>query len=965
MIRFQADNWQRQTHPAAGPLLLSRAVAIGLIASLGVGVAASPAFSAPRAGIQARPPVGATPPVVDRRIPRIVDVGVLSRGPGGAARAPGRLASPARVLDTYPRDGGTHISPNAILYFAFDEPTSKSGSVSVADLDSAGLPLLNLDSPTWSALGDTMFVRPSAPMTRGHQCGMKLNTIVFPDTILSDPSGVQYFRILPWPKLERVPNTGPFSSVTLVPGTTVPVSTNVRELNNSAVTFTSARIEFWDSPTATFGSGPSPSPLSSSTVPFHVTVSRSGSAQLTLPVTLPTSLARTAASGRLGLRITYTGSDELGSPITFEANSSATLSAPPDTLLSMSPALVTSAIASNLVVQSAYLETPFPGAVFAAGDTVRARGVVTGIGTGAFRAVFYLDGNAVAMEVGYMESGRPVTVEPEGPIVSRRFGEHRFQFVVETPQNVSSPPITFLCVPPANGVLMPAAEVLEGDSVAAPPPPSRLTLGGTYMVVGKSEFRDEEASGIAWSAWNAKYDVTKTGALEANVLWRLRVDDVENGSASPEQAKVRYTAPGGSVEWGDVTPSIAKDAPLFASPVPRRSAQAAWSGSAAGTLEGFVAFDSHPRSAYGPIQTVSSDLYAGRLTRKVGGDRFLASLYGGYAHDDPTPGSLDSVTTAHAVYGGMGRVAFAGDWTLLGDVATVRHKAIEGVDPGRSRTGVRGELKGEVAGFGAKAEAFRYQPDLATTLNPYAISDRRGMAAELSRDVTEWRFFANYRTEKPDQDMGVAPVIRVDRWSVGGQLKLNQVSFVIPSLIRIQHHGENTDFSMSRVAGELIIGEKYGGETRARIDLTRFDDPKGVNAKRFVGSGSLVTTRKHTETITSTLSGGLEHNEEEDLKLTDKTLQGALEMRWEAVRGKLLVIPLVTYYDRNTASINLDQERITARLQLALLRVPKLGENALSIEGRMDRYKTSGSSETESREGSVQISFGQRFGLLP
>jgi hypothetical protein len=239
------------------------------------------------------------------------------------------------------------------------------------------------------------------------------------------------------------------------------------------------------------------------------------------------------------------------------------------------------------------------------------------------------------------------------------------------------------------------------------------------------------------------------------------------------------------------------------------------------------------------------------------------------------------------------------------------------------------------------------------------------MAAELSRDVTEWRFFATYRTEEPDEVVGASPVVRVDRWSLGGELKLNQVSFVIPSFIRIQHRGDNTDFSMSRVAGELIIGEKYGGQTRARIDLTRFDDPKGVNAKRLVGSGSLVMTRKHTETVTSTLSGGIEHDELEELNLTDQTIQGALEVRVEAIRGKLLVTPLITYYDRDQVSINLDQEQLTGRLQISLLRVPKLGENALSIEGRIDRYQTSGYLETESTEGSVQISFGQRFGIVP
>ena len=953
----------------------------------------SPAHSAPRksaptreapwakvAGQEATPSRGAaTPPAAGVKTQPAVAPKVPPRWPGSPAvrppvriigagvvrRAPGAETSFPQVLDSYPRDGATRILPGALLYYVFDQPTLKSGSFSVADLDSAGLPLLNLDTPIWSALGDTVYIKPSAPMERGHLHGMLVNTIFATDsTASSDVGGIRNFRIISWPKLERVPSDAAFSSVTLVPGTPIPVTTNVRELNGNGVAFTSARIEFWDSPSMTLNGGPGASPLATVTVPIAQSVPQSGSARLTLPVTLPVSLARSAASGRLGLRIIYQGFEETGAPVTFESNSSLSLSAPSDTLLSMSPALVTPAIAANIVVQAAYLELPIPGAVYAAGDTVLARGVVTGIGTGAFRAVFYLDGNAVAMEEGYMESGRPVVVEPRGPIVSRRFGEHRFQFVVESPQSVGAQPVTFLCVPPANGVIMPPSEVVGADSVVTPPPPSKLKLDGTYLLVGKSEYRDEEAAGIAWSAWNARYDVTKTGALEANVLWRLRADDPENGSASPEQVKARYSMTNGSVEWGDVTPSIAKDAPLFASSVPRRSAQATWSGTPAGTIEGFIALDSHPRSSAGTITAIRSDLYAGRVSRNFAGERFLASLYGGYTHDDPTPGSVDSVVTASATYGGMGRVSFANDWTLLGDVATVRHRAIEGVDPGRSRTAVRGELKGEVAGFGAKAEGFRYQPDLATTLNPYAISDRRGMAAEISRDVTQWRFFAAYRTEEPAEAVGLAPVIHVDRWSFGGKLTLNQASFVLPQFTRIEHRGDNTDFSMSRVSGDLVVGEALGGQTRARIDLTRFDDPKGVNAKRFVGSGSVVTTRKHTEGITSTISAALEHDESEDLNLTDQTIQAALEIRWEAIRGKFLVIPLLTYYDRDMATINLDQRQATGRLQFALLRIPKLGENALSIEGRIDKYQTSGTSETKSTEGSVQISFGQQFRVV-
>jgi hypothetical protein len=63
---------------------------------------------------------------------------------------------------------------------------------------------------------------------------------------------------------------------------------------------------------------------------------------------------------------------------------------------------------------------------------VLTRAVVTGIGTGPFRVVFYLDGNPIAMEEGFMENGRPVTIEAQGPIPSRRLGERRFQAVVES-----------------------------------------------------------------------------------------------------------------------------------------------------------------------------------------------------------------------------------------------------------------------------------------------------------------------------------------------------------------------------------------------------------------------------------------------------------------------------------------------------------------------------------------------------
>ncbi len=902
---------------------LLRAVAVGLVASVGAGLTAPPRADAARHV----------------------------------------TASYPQVLDSYPRDGATRVPPNATIYYVFDQPTQKRGSFEVVDLDSLGQPHLNLDPPTWSALGDTAYLHPSQPMTVGHKHGMLVDTIFATDSTASNNvGGIRYFRIFARARVERYPSGAGLSSVTLVPEVPVPVGVTARELNDDTAFFTSARIEFWAVTGATLGGGSSPTPLSTTVIPVAQRVPRLGTARLSAPVTLPRDLARNASTGRLGLRVMFDGTDETGSPVTFEALSS-TVASPPDTFLTMTSALVMPGIASNVVVQSAFMERPLPGAVYAAGDTVRARAVVTGIGTGPFRAVFYLDGSAVAMEEGYMESGRPVTVEPRGPIVSRRLGEHRLHFVVESPQNIAAQPLTFLCVPPPNGVYLPPMGAAAKDSVTSPPTaPSRLALESTYLLVGKSGFRDEEAASIAWSAWKGRYSVSKTGSLEANVLWRLRLDDRQNGSGVPEQVRVGYKMEGASVEWGDITPNVAANAPLFASPVPRRSAQAAWAGSPLGDLQGYMALQSRPRSSAGSIAELRSDLYAGRLSHSFANERLLASLYGGYTHDESARGPAVVATRASATYGGTGRVTLPGDWSLLGDVATVRHRAIEGVDPGRSRTAVRGELKGGFAGFSARAEGFRYQPDLATPLNPYAISDRKGGAAELARDLTNWRFFGSFRREEPAEKLGSSPNIRVDRYTFGGSLKLNQVSFVTPTLIRIQNRGPNTKFTESRASGELVIGERYGGETRARMDIAVLDDNLGVNARRVVTSGSIVSTRKETEGVTSTISAGLEREELKDLSLTNQTIQAAVEVRWEAVRSRFLITPLLTYLDRRYDITTNREKRMSGRLQLTLVRVPGLGESALSLEGRVDKVDLTGLVDDKSTEGSVQISFGQRDG---
>ena len=58
----------------------------------------------------------------------------------------------------------------------------------------------------------------------------------------------------------------------------------------------------------------------------------------------------------------------------------------------------------------------------------------------------------------------------------------------------------------------------------------------------------------------------------------------------------------------------------------------------------------------------------------------------------------------------------------------------------------------------------------------------------------------------------------------------------------------------------------------------------------------------------------------------------------------------------------LGQERFTGRLQLTWVRVPGLGDNALSLEGRIDRLDLQDPVDDTTVEGSVELSIGQRFG---
>jgi hypothetical protein len=871
-------------------------------------------------------------------------------------------AAPAQVA-TNPRDGATHVSPNVGLAIVFDQPTGKSGIFSVADLDSSSAPV-QLLSPQWSALGDTVYLTPTQPLILGHLYGMRVKQIYATDGVTAGIDlPIVTFRVFARALLEPIPTGSDFSSVTLVPGVSTPISVNVRERNDDAATITTARADFYAGPLPPGNYGFEVVPLRSITTPFRAMVPRSGSARLTVPVTLPPDLARQIPGGIMGFGLTLEGVDELGLPVVLHAISG-TVATPTDTVTTVAPAQIVPAMASNAAIHSIALEAPLPGAAIAAGDTVRVRAVVTGSGTGSFRVVVTLDSDPIAMEDGYMESSRPVTIEMRGPIPSRRLGEHRLHVVVEWPQNVAARPLTIVCMPPPSGIAPPPtpadAETLRTE--VPPRAPSALTLEATYLALGKSEFRDEEAAGLAWTAWRARYAISPTAELTGNATWRLRMDDPENGSGTPEQVELRLGLSRGSAAVGDLAPSLAQDAPLLASPVPRRGAEVEWRKTPLGDLQGFVALDSRPRSAAGAIDEPRSDLYAARLAHAFASDKLKAALYGGYVHDDPTAGAPDSVVRAQALYGGSGSAALGPSWTLAGDLVTVRHRTIEGIEPGRSRTAVRGTLHGVVAGFETSAEGFRHAPDMATSLNPYALSDREGGSARLEHDLANWRFFGGYRSERPVED-GDAPSVHVSRWNFGGRLKLNQVSWVTPEFIRLQHHGAASQLRESRAATELVIGEQYEGQTRARIDLALFEDDLAENARRLVTSGSLVSTRRRGS-VTSTISAGAEVNEFQDLNLTDQTIQAALEIRWEAIRGVFLVTPFVSWLDREWDTLAQREERLAGRLQLTWVRVPHLGDNTLSIEGRVDRRNLQGPVPDDTVEGGVQISFGQRIGIL-
>jgi hypothetical protein len=300
------------------------------------------------------------------------------------------------------------------------------------------------------------------------------------------------------------------------------------------------------------------------------------------------------------------------------------------------------------------------------------------------------------------------------------------------------------------------------------------------------------------------------------------------------------------------------------------------------------------------------------------------------------------------IYGGMATVDLPGAWTLLGDVATVHHRAPEGPPlvgtESSSRTGWRSEVRGTAKGFAALAQAFSYQPALATALNPYALEDRRGGFAQLERSFLKYHFTGSFRSEQPSHVEGQEPVVRVQTY------------------IRVRHKGTNTDFTEERIGGDYTASEVLGGRTTARFDATFLNDPIRAETKRRVVSGSVVSTRRHPGRVVSTITFGFEQSSSA-LNLTDTTVQGSFEARWEAVAGRFLVTPFVSGATRHYELLGTKEDRYSAHLQLAFLRVPGFGENAVSLEGRVDRVQHLAPARAKDLDGSVQLTIGQRFSV--
>jgi hypothetical protein len=872
-------------------------------------------------------------------------------------------AQPA-VVATYPAQGAERVPASAILVFTFDRPTAKHVAYSVADLDpSSGGGLITTAPDRWSPAGDTLYITPLTPLAFGHLFGMKLNLVQDADSsIYANPAyynEVYYFTTAAQARVERVQGN---VNLSLTPDVTLPASVPVRELAGTDVLFTSARVQFLPSSnvanTDITPLDDSVTPLYEYTLPIGTYLRRNGATSLVAPVTLPRSVARTIDQGILGVRLTFYGTDETGSAVIVDA----VFRVDPATI-STHQASVLPPIASDVLIQSATLEWPLHGAVIAAGDTILPRAVVTGNGTGPFRAAFLMDGDIISIEEGYMEAGRPVEVRMRGPIPTRRLGEHRIQFQVETPQLFAANPISIICALPSG--LTPGPPKITDEEAPAPARPPRLHGALTWLAEGRSGFRGQDPSATGWGAWGGVYDLGPTRKIEAEASMRLRFDDLGNGSGRPQHVRLRYSTPKSSLEYGDAPPAGAAETPLFMSPVPRRSAQASMRGTPLGDLEGYVALGSHPVSAFGPYRGEESDIYAAKLGR-AWGQKIRTTIYAGYTHEEVGTtffGPADSTVLRHAIYGGMATVDLPGTWTLLADGATVRHRATPGAEDGRSRTAWRGELKGKALGLDASAQAFSYQPSLRTALNPYALSDRRGGAAQLRGRIWKWGIFGNYRSEEPASRDGLIPVVRVQTGSFGGRLELNQESWVTPSFVRVTHRGANTDFVENRIATEYAVAEPLGGRTTARFDIAFIDDALRENTNRRVTSGSLVATRRHPGRMASTLTLGVEQDHSGDLHATNTTVQGSFELRWEAIPGRFLVAPFLTGASRNYELLGTKEEHYAARVQLALLHVAGLGDNAVALEGRLDRLSHLKPSLPSQLDTSVQLTIGQRFGI--
>lgn len=885
-------------------------------------------------------------------------------------------AAPIRIVSSDPPNGADRVAPEAELYVVFDQPTAKSGIFSVADFDSGGNGvILTLNAPRWSALGDTVYLKPTFPMQYGHRHAIQVQTINAPDPANTGVNlPIIYFNVAPRANVVRIGPPDLFASVTLVPGVPTPITVGARETAGTAAYFTRARYRFYTGEQIDLKGAFSVVPIEQGETFVSLQIPRRGTAQFTVPVTLSRNAARAAGRDPLGVELTLEGYDETGLPTTFSVTSRVGTSAMSDSTLFLTRGMVTPSLGAQIAIGSVFLESPLPGTAVASGDTLIPRAVVTGIGTGPFRGAFILDDEVVALVEGFLESGRPDTVVARGPIPTRRLGEHRLQFVIESPQRIAAAPITFLCVPPPRGL-----SPVRGGAPPEPPAlgvaPPTTTFDVTWLATGGTKYRGDDGSATGWAAWRGGTNLGGVARLEANGTWRVRFDDTKNGSASPEQAVVRLRGKRTTVEWGDVAPSLASGAPLFASAVPRRAAQVVHRCPIFGTIETYVALEAHPRSAGGPARDARSDLYAARLARDVG-PRLRLSAYGGYTHEDPTAGGAETATRARAIYGGGGSATLGRTWRWSGDVATVRHRAFEGVETGRSRTAVRSEFAGKLVGADLRAEGFRYQPDLATELNPYAISDRQGGALSAAYDIKGfWRVFGDFRFEEPVERLGPIPTpfgplggvpyLSARRVALGTRVSLAGGASVTPILIRIRHRGDQTDFTETRLSSEFSAPEMRGGRTVGRFDVAIFDDDLGVAQKRKVVAGSFVTTRRHPGRITSTLAFGIENDDRVDLELQDKTLNGSFELSWEVSPGRILLTPYVVYLDRRLESAGFREEQVSGRLQIALVRVPALADGSVSIEGRLTRAIRKEPYEDRETDGAVSLTIAQRLPLVP